>query len=44
MKLYIGLYIVFLWSSYLHFANLYQNDYQNNEIRYDENKENRDID
>ena len=37
MKLYIRLYIVFLWLGCAYFANMY-----NGEIRYNENKENSD--
>ena len=44
MKLYIRLYIVFLWLGGAYFANLYKTivNMYNGEIRYNENKENSD--
>ena len=44
MKLYIRLYIVFLWLGCPYFANLYKTivNMYNGEIRYNENKENSD--
>lgn len=44
MKLYIRLYIVFLWLGFAYFANLYKTivNMYNGEIRYNENKENSD--
>ena len=44
MKLYIRLYIVFLWLGCAYFANLYKTivNMYNGEIRYSENKENSD--
>lgn len=44
MKLYIRLYIVFLWFGCAYFANLYKTivNMYNGEIRYNENKENSD--